>query len=190
MKSQAGRRTSQSDLEILNSTEARLSLLDKFDTIIPYLPPSDPGLNRATLSHWDLRALNIFVDNARITSLIDWQDTWVGPLFMQAHRPRLTVYDGELMLRLPDYYEAMKEGDEKDKLADKVERSILSWYYGRGTRAKNPAVQAILNLPLSRTRREVALFASEACDGDTIPLRECLCQIERLVSLLASDPLG
>ncbi|KAK5114552.1 hypothetical protein LTR62_002487 [Meristemomyces frigidus] len=175
----AANRASRTDTEVLDSSQARLSLLDKFDAVSPHLPPSDPSLNRATLSHWDLRAPNIFVEDGRITCLIDWQDTWIGPLFMQERRPQLIEYYGDIMLRLPDYYEAMEDKDEKAKLTEKVERSILYWYYSRETQAKNPQLQALFDLPLARTRREMVLFASEVWSGETIPLRECLYRVQR-----------
>nr|POE94353.1 hypothetical protein CFP56_16593 [Quercus suber] len=174
--------SSQNELDVLKSPQARISLLDKFDALSPYLPPSDPSLDKATLSHWDLRAPNLFVEGDRITSLIDWQDAWVGPLFMQERRPQLIEYNGEEMLRLPDYYEAMDDKDEKARLTDKVEKSILYWYYGRETQKRNPVLQQLFDLPMARTRREVVLFASEVWDGDTIPLRECLYQLQQSVS--------
>nr|POF05967.1 altered inheritance of mitochondria protein 9, mitochondrial [Quercus suber] len=167
-------RSSEGDSDVLGSPQARLSLLDKFEAVSPYLSPSDPSLDKATLSHWDLRAPNVFVEDGEITSLIDWQDTWVGPMYLQERRPQLVEYNGEIMLRLPDYYEAMEDREEKAQLTNKVERSILYWYYGRETQRKNPALQQLFDLPLARIRREVVLFASEVWDGETIPLRECL----------------
>lgn len=163
----------------LDSPQARLSLLDKFDTVSPYLPPRDADLDKATLFPWDLRGPNIFVEDGRITSLIDWQDAWIGPLFMQERRPQLVEYQGERILRLPDYYESMEDKDEKAKLTDKVEKSILLWYYEEEVREKNPTLQKLFGLPLARKRRETVLSASKLWEGDTIPLRECLYQFER-----------
>jgi aminoglycoside phosphotransferase (APT) family kinase protein len=54
--------------------------------VMEYLLP-EGDLSRPTLWHWDIHASNIFVDNNRVTSLIDWQDTWIGPLFLQARQP-------------------------------------------------------------------------------------------------------
>jgi hypothetical protein len=79
--------------------------------LIEYLLP-EGDLSRPTLWHWDIHAPNIFVDNNRVTSLIDWQDTWIGPLFLQARHPRLVDYNGELMLKLPQNYNAL-EDEEK-----------------------------------------------------------------------------
>lgn len=184
MKNLAFNNSSQEAHGTLDSPQARLSLLDKIDAVSSYLPPSDPTLNKATLSHWDLRAPNIFVENGRITGLIDWQDTWVGPFFMQERRPQLIEYHGEMILRLPDYYETMEDKVEKAKLTDRVEKSILLWYYGQEMQEKNPTLQNLFDLPLARKRRETVLFASELWEGETIPLRECLYQLQRLVFLL------
>lgn len=98
---------------------------------------------------------------------------------MGERRPQLIEYHGDIILRLPDSYEAMEDKDEKAKLADKVERSILYWYYSRETREKNSTLQKLYDLPLARKRRELVLFASEVWDGETIPLRECLYHIQR-----------
>lgn len=103
----------------------------------------------------------MFVEDGKVACLIDWQDTWVGPLFMQERRPQLIEYHGEIMLRLLDYYEAMEDKEAKVKLTDKVERSIIYWYYGQETQVKNPALQELFDLPLARKRRETVLFASD-----------------------------
>lgn len=126
-KNSASNNSSQEAGHTLDSPQARLSLLDKFDAVNSYLPPSDPTLNKATLSHWDLRAPNIFLEDGRISALIDWQDAWVGPLFMQERRPQLIEYHGEMILRLPDYYESMEDKTAKAKLRDRVEKSIMLW---------------------------------------------------------------
>ncbi|GAB1743234.1 hypothetical protein NU219Hw_g9086t1 [Hortaea werneckii] len=163
----------QNESDILDSPQARLSLLQKFEAVRAYLSPSQPPLNRGTLFHWDLRAPNFFVEDGRITSLIDWQDAWVAPLFMQERRPQLLEYDGEMMLRLPDYFEAMEDIAEKAKVQAQVEKSILSWYYHRVIRERCPVLQELFGLPLARLRRETVLLASDIWEGETVPLREC-----------------
>jgi len=166
------------DSDILDSPQARLSLLQKFEAVSAYLSPSQPTLNRGTLFHWDLRAPNFFVEDGHITSLIDWQDAWVAPLFMQERRPQLLEYDGEMMLRLPEYFETMKDKAEKAKVQAQVEKSILLWYYHRVVRERFPALQELFDLPLARIRRETVLFASDVWEGETVPLRECLYQLQ------------
>ncbi|KAI6858144.1 hypothetical protein KC323_g7118 [Hortaea werneckii] len=121
----------QDDSDLLDSPQARLSLLHKFEAVSAYLPPSQQSLNRGTLFHWDLRAPNLFIEDGRITSLIDWQDAWVAPLFMQERRPQLLEYDGETILRLPDYFETIENKAEKAKVQTQVEKSILSWQWNK-----------------------------------------------------------
>lgn len=171
--------SSQDDGDNVDSAEARLSLLARFAAVCNYLPPSRWSLNKATLSHWDLRTPNIFVEGGRITSLIDWQDVWVGPLFMQERRPPLIDYREKIILRLPENYEAMKNKQEKAKLAQKVEKSILCWVYGRRTQKENPNLQELFDLPLARTRWEAVLYASDIWNGETTPLREYLYTLQR-----------
>ncbi|KAI7251765.1 Uracil-regulated protein, partial [Hortaea werneckii] len=169
----------QDDFGSLDSPQARLSLLHKFEAVSAYLPPSQQSLNRGTLFHWDLRAANLFVKDGRITSLIDWQDAWIAPLFMQERRPQLLEYDGEIMLRLPGHFEMIENKAEKAKVQTQVERSILSWYYHRVVRERLPALQELFDLPLARVRRETVLLASDIWECETIPLRECLYQLQR-----------
>lgn len=59
--------TAQSDLR------AHLHLLEKYLSIAPNLMDIDPLLSRPTLWHGDLHSSNFFVDNNRITAVIDWQ---------------------------------------------------------------------------------------------------------------------
>lgn len=66
-----------------------------------------------------------------------------------------------MMLRLPDYYEGIEDKQEKAKVTDKVERSLLYWYYARKTTTDNPTLLRLFDLPLARIRRELVLFASD-----------------------------
>ncbi|KAI7236741.1 hypothetical protein KC330_g3579 [Hortaea werneckii] len=169
----------QDDSDLLDSPQARLSLLDKFETISAYLLPSQPSLNKFTLFHWDLRLPNFFVEAGQITSLIDWQEAWIAPLFMQERRPQLFEYDGEMILRLPNDFETIEDQAEKAELQSQVEKSILSWYYHGVVREQNPVLQALFDLPLARTRRETVFLASDIWEGETLPLRECLYRLQR-----------
>ncbi|KAI7087692.1 hypothetical protein KC356_g3914 [Hortaea werneckii] len=168
----------QYDHDLVDSPRARMSLLQRFEAVSAYLPPSQPVLNRGTLFHWDLRAPNFFIEDGHITSLIDWQDAWIAPLFMQERRPQLLEDDGEMVLRLPDYFETMEDKAEKAKVQAQVEKSILSWYYHRVVRERFPALQDLFDLPLPRIRRETVLFASDIWEGETLPLRACLYQLQ------------
>lgn len=110
--------------EAQRTPEAHIELYKKFLKISDYLLP-EGDLVRPALWHWDIHAPNIFVQGNRITSLIDWQDVWVGPLFLQARHPKLVDYNGEVLLKLPSNYESIEDEEEKSRVKTQVERSII-----------------------------------------------------------------
>lgn len=136
---------------------------------------------RPTLWHWDIHAPNIFVEGDHVTSLIDWQDIWVGPLFLQARHPRLVDYNGELMLKLPERYHALEDEDEKARVRTQVEKSMVLWTYESETKNTNPILHDILHMRQGRTRRDTVDFSANTWDGDIIPFRQCLIRIARYV---------
>lgn len=85
-----------------NTPVDHIRLLQKHLKVAPYLPPTDPDIVTSNLWHTDLHSGNIFVKGNRITSIIDWQSMWAGPLFLQARHPRLVEYEGEMALKLPN----------------------------------------------------------------------------------------
>ncbi|PKY06695.1 hypothetical protein P168DRAFT_295685 [Aspergillus campestris IBT 28561] len=66
-----------------------LELLRKYQSIAPYLLPRELG--RPTLRHPDLTPSNVFIcpDTFKVTSIIDWQHTFITPLVLAAGYPRL-----------------------------------------------------------------------------------------------------
>lgn len=164
-----------------NSPSSHLSLYKMFLRIIPYLLPQNKKLSASTLWHWDIDSANLFVEGDRITSLIDWQDTWVGPLFLQFRHPKLVDYNGDFLLKLPETYESLEEGDEKARNRKQVEKSIVLYSYERDTEKENSLLGEILHIPLGRIRRETVQFVSDTWDGDILPFRQCLVRIERFV---------
>ncbi|KAL5343894.1 kinase-like domain-containing protein [Aspergillus crustosus] len=87
-----------------NTPRSHISLLQRYLDIAPYLFPSGEHSDvvASHLSHTDLHPGNIFVDNGRISSLIDWQETWAAPLLLLARHPRLVDYNGEIILKPPE----------------------------------------------------------------------------------------
>ena len=161
-----------------NSPEAHIELYKKYLSICPYILPEDKRMTRSTLWHWDMHAPNIFVRNDRITSLIDWQSTWAGPLFLQYRYPKLVDYNGEVMLQLPENYKDMEKG-EKDRVANQVERSLVQYLYEIETQKQNPLLVEVNNVPHRVTRRQTIEFGEDTWDGDILPFRQCLIRIER-----------
>lgn len=169
-----------------NSPEVHIALYQKYLDISPYICPKDERMTRSNLWHWDMHAPNFFVKDDRITSLIDWQSTWAGPLFLQYRYPKLVNYAGDVMLRLPENYKDM-EKSEKDRVASQVERSIVQYLYETETKKQNPLLVEIKDIPRATTRRQTIGFAEDTWDRDILPFRQCLIRLER--SVLPSSPL-
>ncbi|KAH6690267.1 kinase-like domain-containing protein [Leptodontidium sp. MPI-SDFR-AT-0119] len=164
--------------EAQNSPSSHISLYKMFLRIIPYLLPPKKKLSGSTLWHWDIHSANLFVEGNRITSLIDWQDTWAGPLFLQFRHPKVMDYNGKVLLKLPENYETL-EGDEKARTRRQVEKSIVLYTYETETETKNALISEILRMHRGRPRRETVQFAANTWDGDIIPFRQCLIRLER-----------
>jgi len=165
--------------EAQNSPSTHIALYNRFLDIVQYILPQEKSLTRATLWHWDMHSANLFVEGTRITSLIDWQDTWAGPLFLQFRHPKLVDYNGKFLLKLPETYETMEDADEKATLSRQVEKSIVLYIYEKDTSRKNPLLSEILHLKQGRNRRETVQFAMNTWDRDIIPFRQCLIRFER-----------
>ncbi|KAF1961603.1 hypothetical protein CC80DRAFT_400961 [Byssothecium circinans] len=164
--------------EAQRTPDAHIALYKRFLDVAEYLLPKG-GQVRPTLWHWDMHAPNVFVHKYHITSLIDWQDTWVGPLFLQARHPRLVDYNGELMIKLPESYDTLEDEKEKLRVRTQVEKSIILWAYENESKTTNPILHDILHLSQGRTRRETVDFSADTWDGDIIPFRQCLIRIAR-----------
>ena len=122
-----------------------------FLDIVPYIFPKNKDLAGAPLWHWDIHSANLFVEGNQITSLIDWQETWAGPLFLQFRHPKLVDYNGEVLLKLPESYEGLEEGDEKARIRRQVEKSIVLYTYETETEKINHLLSEILRMPYGRT---------------------------------------
>ncbi|TAQ88441.1 hypothetical protein B7494_g3235 [Chlorociboria aeruginascens] len=161
-----------------NSPDAHIALYKKYLSISPYIFPRDERMTRSTLWHWDMHAPNLFVKDDRITSLIDWQSVWAGPLFLQYGYPKLVNYTGDVMLRLPENYKEM-EKNEKERVTNQVERSLVQYLYETETKKQNPLLVEVNNIPHGMTRRQAIEFAQDTWDGDILPFRQCLIRLER-----------
>src|ERR1700683_5084659 len=85
---------------VTRDPSAHLAVLDQFHSMISSIIPfGSPKLVQPTLWHHDLSGSNIFISDTKlaegrisITSVIDWQNTWVSPLYLQAHVLRVFCY--------------------------------------------------------------------------------------------------
>jgi len=101
-----------------------------------------------------------------------------GPLFLQYRYPKLVDYNGKVMLRLPENYKDM-EKDEKDRVAEQVERSLVQYLYEIETQKQNMLLVDMNNIPHRVTRKQTIEFGEDTWDGDILPFRQCLIRIER-----------
>ncbi|OOQ90561.1 phosphotransferase enzyme family protein [Penicillium brasilianum] len=88
-----------------HSPEAHLQLLEKYLRVALSLMDMEPILTRPTLWHRDLHSANLFIDEGHITSVIDWQGSWAGPLLLQAQPSPLVNYQGSILLRRPENFD-------------------------------------------------------------------------------------
>nr|POE57924.1 altered inheritance of mitochondria protein 9, mitochondrial [Quercus suber] len=161
-----------------NSTCAHIALCEKFNSLSPYILPEDVMMTCSTLWHKDLHAPNIFVKDQQISSLIDWQFAWAGPLFLQYRYPKLVDYTGYVMLTLPDNYKDL-EKSERDRVSKQVERSLVQYLYGIETKSQNPLLVQMNDVPHANMRRQTVEFGEDAWEGDILPFRQCLIRLER-----------
>lgn len=124
-----------------------IDLVEKYLLVVPHLTQCEPDyadLLQPTLWHSDLHLKNIYVDlnTETIADIIDWQNTTVAPLLLQAKVPRMARHItplplGWVMPEKPECYETLSE---KDKLkADRLyERAFCHKYYEVCTAKKNP----------------------------------------------------
>ena len=161
-----------------NSPEAHISLLQRLLKVTPFLFPQDANTTASRLWHSDIHASNIFVSKGRITSLIDWQAAWTGPLFIQARQPRLLGHRGEILLKLPENFKEL-EVDEQNCLNEQVSTSILLHVYETHTATQNPLLSRLYRLKHGKTRTQPILFAGNTWQEDILPLRESLIRVER-----------
>lgn len=161
-----------------NSPNAHLSLLQKFLQVAPYLLPTDGSIVASTIWHTDLHPGNLFVNEDRITGVIDWQGAWAGPLALQGRHPRLVDHHGDIILKPPANFKDLKP-DEKAQLRKQIASSIVLFFYELETAKLNPGLDGVLRLQLGRVRCEPISFASDTWNYDILPFRKSLINVER-----------
>lgn len=92
----------------------KLSALDNYLKVAPYVFPENKATHASVLWHGDLNLQNIFVNPEELThilGIIDWQSASACPLFMQVTLPGFLDYNGlapeELQqIRLPANFDS------------------------------------------------------------------------------------
>ncbi|KAF2220378.1 phosphotransferase enzyme family protein [Elsinoe ampelina] len=164
-----------------------ISLYRKFLEVADALCPKEPELDASVLWHWDLRAPNIFVEDNRISAIIDWQDVWIGPLHLQAEHPPLIDYDGPQILDMPEEYKSLTDEKERQRIRDQVCKSLLLYTYEYEMQKRGSVVDSVLHLAHGKTIRETIYFATHLRNEGLGPLRQCLMRIEQNWSEIGGD---
>lgn len=166
----------EEQIRLLETTMNLMRVMDSHPMLSQFTQP--------TLWHTDLHMGNIFVapdDNARITSLIDFQSISILPLFLQAQwpiflKPPQNYVKGLVQPELPD---DISELDNDDKMVALQEwsQSKLAKGYEVATLLENKRAHSAMDVP--RVFREIFVRCSEISEVGAIPLRECLIEIQR-----------
>jgi hypothetical protein len=165
-----------------NDPGSHIALLQKLLQVAEYLFPKDPDLQQPTIWHSDIHPSNLFVSGGQITSLIDWQDVWAGPLCFQARIPRIFNHVGEVVLERPGDFETLEQ-EEQDYIDKQLASTTVQNTYASQTSIENPTLDKLYDLKYLKTRMEPVMFAGESWDDNIVRFRECLIKLERLTHL-------
>ncbi|RAL14078.1 aminoglycoside phosphotransferase family protein [Aspergillus homomorphus CBS 101889] len=160
------------------SPEAHIQFLRKFLDVAPYLVDVDKRFLRSFVWHGDLHSSNIFVDNNRIASVIDWQSVWAGPLFLQAKPSPLLDYSGEILLKRPANFDDLDD-ERKAEIKQQIFKSTLLQLYLIETEETNPDLAETFHLNHGKTRRLPLEYVGDTWDDDIVSFREALINFER-----------
>ncbi|KAK6810705.1 hypothetical protein RU639_013517 [Aspergillus parasiticus] len=170
------KRNVEEQIRLLETAMNLMRVMDSHPMLSQFTQP--------TLWHTDLHMGNIFVapdDNARITSLIDFQSTSILPLFLQAQwpiflKPPQNYVKGLVQPELPDNINQL-DNDDKTLALQEWSQSKLAKGYEVATLLENKRAYSAMDIP--RVFRETFVRCSEISEVGAIPLRECLIEIQR-----------
>lgn len=161
-----------------NSPQAHLQLLERYLKVAASLVGVDPALTRSTLWHTDLHSSNFFVDKSHITTVIDWQGSWAGPLFLQARPSPLVDYQGSILLKRSDDFDDL-DPEQQTRIKRQVFKSTLFQLYLMETEKRNPVLTKVFHIDHGKTRRLPVELAGNTWDDDIVSFREALINVEK-----------
>jgi hypothetical protein len=177
---------------LYGSTKDHLSLLPVAKEVFPTVGNNCKLFENSqpVLWHTDLHMGNIFVsenDPGKVTGFIDWQNTSISPLFLQARWPVFLsppddYQEGLVMPGLPPDFEDM----------DDEEKEIALYQKAKATWAKADEVASFLNnrkswqaMQVPSPLKELFRRCGDTWDEGIMPLREILIEI-----FLSQESLG
>jgi hypothetical protein len=154
-------------------------LLQKFQSEVPNIVPKDPELVAPRFWHTDFHAGNIYIDDeARISSIIDWQGAWTTPMSLGANPPLLLDYGISLLMKLPEDFKSLDDAT-KEQLRYQVSQSILIHTYETLTAENNALMYKAMRHPHRQTLKQLEAFAGSTWDDCLFPVEECLIRVRK-----------
>lgn len=165
------------DLPEIQKPELHLELLDRYDSIAPYLVPPDPKLFRPTLLPNDRRASTIYIsqealDEGRIeiTSVWDWQFASMHPCFQAVRVPHIFRHD-----ETPPDAPQLKS---RDAAAEETAARRHALYL-ETTRVHNPVLHNALAWPLLLPVRQTLQSTHDMWAENYVRLAACVLRVHQ-----------
>ncbi|KAK4570045.1 hypothetical protein LTR86_003015 [Recurvomyces mirabilis] len=158
------------------------------------IPQSKNGLARPVLRHPDLRPSNIFVsEKYEITSLIDWQNCTLLPLFLHSGIPEdldNSTDPASRSLEIPQLPEEIPDltEEERSEQLEVFRRRQSHYFYMRETAKTNPMHFEALSRPFSIGTRKIYQLSGAPWQGDIIPLKSSLIFTKQQWHQIAASP--
>jgi lysyl-tRNA synthetase class 2 len=114
--------------------------------------------------HSDLHSGNIFVENNKIVSIIDWQGCMGLPLFLTCKIPKFLRFNGPLLFDLPPAA-GLTTQEKKEKLLRYQLTQLQRFYISKFKDLDNTIFQA-LSYPHAVIRRQLIDFAGSTWEDE------------------------
>ncbi|KIW77969.1 hypothetical protein Z517_07802 [Fonsecaea pedrosoi CBS 271.37] len=173
------------------SNAAVRQMLELVRTITPHIVPRSPDRCLPLLWHRDLHDGNIFVsDEGKVTSIIDWQDANVLPLFLAIRKPQfLDLADDAQLFESPKGLKEMSLS-VRSETWERFNKTMLQGYYLSHFRENIPPVAAVYDdKQINPIRRQIGNYArtSDGHDADALMLRNTLLRVQQNWSKLTGN---
>jgi hypothetical protein len=173
--------------------------LEQYLSITPSLIPRDPTLSRFCIRHPNLRPDNIFVsrtpDGWKIISIIDWQQTSILPMFLQAGIPEHPQGYGDVVLQHatpPSQPDNLDESNEAQRATKKhLYHSLLFLHnYIATTMECNQLHYAAFTDPMYKLRSRLFQCGGAPWEAESFDLKAALIEAtEKWNELTGGDEL-
>ncbi|KAK2760891.1 hypothetical protein FQN54_002131 [Arachnomyces sp. PD_36] len=160
------------------SPDCHIQLLDKYLKVLPHVIPRDRNLYRSTIWHTDLHSGNIFVEQNKIVSIIDWQGCTSLPLFLNCKMPKFLKFNAPPLFDLPPAANLTTE--EKRETLTRYQLTQLQTFYISKFKSLDSSILQALSYPHAIIRQQLIDFAGSTWEDEGLFfLREMMHQVWR-----------